>query len=128
MVPLDQQDLADMAAHLPALAGQDSRVFVAEPFDRHAPATVAWSAAGGKLRRAPRTRQPALELVAQLVDRQPHLLQRVAVAQGDGAVGERLAVDRDPPRGADLILPPVAPADRAAVVVLGRNAPAQLFV
>ena len=51
----------------------------------------------------------------------PGLLERVAVAQGDGAVLGRLAVDGHPPRGADLVLAAVALADRAALVVLGRD-------
>src|ERR671925_2015868 len=81
-----------------------------------------------ELRRAPGTLEPAHELVAELVDRQPYLLERVPVAQRDRAVFERLAVDGDPPRSPDLVLPPVAASDRAAVVVLGRQPAAQILV
>ena len=44
-----------------------------------------------------------------LVD--PPLLERVAVADRDGAVVQRLAVDRDAERRADLVLAAVAAAD-----------------
>src|SRR3954447_21179881 len=70
----------------------------------------------------------ALQHVRQLVDRDPLLLQRVAVAQRDRAVLDRLVIDRDRVRRADLVLAPVAPADRAAVVVLGAHPPPQRLV
>ena len=59
--------------------------------------------------------QPALELVADLGDREPDLLERVAVAQGDRVVVHRLVVDGDAPRGPDLVLAAVALADRAGI-------------
>ena len=51
-----------------------------------------------------------------------HLLHRVALAHGDGAVLQRVAVDGDAPRRPDLVLAPVAPADRGLLVVEGREA------
>ena len=50
------------------------------------------------------------------------LLQRVAVAHRHRAVLHRLAVDRDAERRADLVLPAIAPADRARLVVEHREA------
>src|SRR3954452_8991212 len=49
----------------------------------------------GILRRALDGGHPALEHVRQLVDRDAFLLQRVAVAQRDRAVLDRLVIDRD---------------------------------
>src|SRR5438552_84440 len=71
-----------------------------------------------QLRRAPCGLEPALELVTDLADRQPDLLERVAVAQRHGVVLHRLVVDGDAPRGADLVLAAVALADRPARVEL----------
>jgi hypothetical protein len=56
------------------------------------------------------------------------LRERVAVPHRDRLVLERLIVDRERERRPDLILAPVAAADRAAVVVLGAVAAAELFV
>src|SRR3954468_4543714 len=70
----------------------------------------------------------ALEHVRQLVDRDALLLQGVAVAQRDRAILDRLVIDRDRVRRADLVLAPVAPADRAAVVVLGAHPPTQRLI
>src|SRR5436309_5219358 len=89
---------------------------------------LGWTASLAELGRPPRLRQAALELGAELVDRDPRLLERVAVAQRDGAVLERLVVDGHAPRRPDLVLSPVALADRAARVVLGGHAPAQVLV
>ena len=69
-----------------------------------------------------------MSLVAEAVDRDPGLLQRVAVAQGDGVVLQRLAVDRHAPWGADLVLASVPLADRAALVELGRDTGVELVV
>ena len=74
-----------------------------------------------ELRRAPVGVQPLQQLVAQRRGRHAHLLERVAVAQRDGVVLHRLAVDGDAPRRADLVLAAVALADRAALVELGRH-------
>src|SRR5258707_3513500 len=46
-----------------------------------------------------------------------HLLQRVAVADGDRLILRRLAVDRDTEGRAGLVLAAIAAADRAAVVL-----------
>src|ERR1043166_8085629 len=64
----------------------------------------------------------------ELADRDAVLLQRVAIAQRDRVVLERLVVDGDRQRRADLVLPPVAAADRPALVVLGADVLAQLEV
>src|SRR5215208_6398968 len=49
------------------------------------------------------------------------LLQGVAVADRDRTVLHRLTVDRDAEGRADLVLPSVAPADRAGLVVEHRQ-------
>src|SRR5215207_6530122 len=77
-----------------------------------------WCASVGELRRGPRRGEPGLELAGQRVDRDPLLRERVAVAQGDRLVLERLVIDGDAERRADLVLAAVALADRAALVVL----------
>src|SRR6478609_9052673 len=69
-----------------------------------------------------------VEHVGEALDRHPLLRERVAVAQGHRAVLERLVVDRDRERRADLVLAPVALADVAAVVVLDGHPLAQLLV
>jgi hypothetical protein len=58
----------------------------------------------------------------QVVGRDAPLLHAVALAQRHGAVGLGLAVDRHAPGRADLVLPAVAAADRARLVVEGRDA------
>ena len=52
----------------------------------------------------------------QALERHALLRHRVAVAHRDGAVLERVEVDRDAERRADLVLAAVAAADRAGVV------------
>ena len=52
-------------------------------------------AAGHELGRPPRRPHSPFELLGQLVDRDALLLERVAVADGDRAVLQRLVVDRD---------------------------------
>src|SRR5579884_4011004 len=79
----------------------------------------------GELGRAPRRPQAPLDLLAELIDGDALLGQRIAVAQGHRAVLERLVVDRHRPRRADLVLAAVAAADRPALVVLGLHALAQ---
>src|SRR4051794_4081340 len=71
-----------------------------------------------ELRRGPRRGQARVQLVRERGDRDPLLGQRVAVAERDGVVLERLVVDGDAVGRADLVLPAVALADRAALVVL----------
>ena len=60
--------------------------------------------------------QPLREVGVQALERHALLRHRVAVAHGDGAVVERVEVDRDAERRADLVLAAVAAADRAGVV------------
>src|SRR6478735_8382648 len=80
------------------------------------------------LGRAPRLAQTQLDLLAEVVDRDPDLGQAVAIAQRHSAVLERLVVDGEGPRGADLVLAAVAAADGTALVVLGLNSFAQVAV
>src|SRR3954463_14180396 len=72
----------------------------------------------GQLRRGPRRREARVQLAGERRDGDPLLRERVAVAQRDGVVLERLVVDGDAVGRADLVLPAVALADRAALVVL----------
>ena len=65
---------------------------------------------------------------ARARDRDPLLRERVAVADRDRLVLERLLVDRERERRADLVLAAVAPADLARVVVLGDDDAAKLLV
>src|SRR5688572_18379602 len=76
----------------------------------------------------PGLRQPLLQDRPRALERDALLLERVPVAQGDRAVLERLVVDRQRPRGADLVLAAVALADRGRVVVLGRHHAAHVLV
>src|SRR5947209_2067153 len=64
---------------------------------------------------------PALDLV----ETDPLLRHRVAVADRHRVVLERLEVDRDAVRRPDLVLPPVAPADRARIVEVDVPPPPQ---
>ena len=61
--------------------------------------------------------QSIFELGAAIVGLHAPLFERIAVADRHGAVGERLAVDRDAERRADLVLTAIAAADRALLVV-----------
>src|SRR5215210_1171873 len=70
--------------------------------------------------------QTLVQETAHIADRHPDLLERVAVAHGHGVVLERLVIDGDRPGRADLVLAPVAPADRAARVDLDLEVRAQL--
>src|SRR5207248_4278761 len=81
-----------------------------------------------ELRRAPRRGQAGLELGAQMIYRDPHLVERVAVAQRDGAAVERLVVDGHAPRPPDLVLAAVALAGRGPLVVFGGHPLAQVLV
>ena len=73
-------------------------------------------------------RSSSASRAADLPDREPLLGERVAVADRDGVVRERLLVDRERERRADLVLAAVAAADRAALVVLDDVRGAQLLV
>ena len=59
-------------------------------------------------------------------DRHPLLGHRVAIAHGDRAVLERIDVDGDAPRRADLVLAPVELADGGRVVVDGHRVALQV--
>src|SRR3954449_10506563 len=72
----------------------------------------------GQLGRGPRRGEARVQLVREGGDGDPLLGQRVAVAEGDRVVLERLVVDGDAVGRADLVLAAVALADRAALVVL----------
>src|SRR5947209_17241772 len=61
------------------------------------------------------------ELADERVDGYAHLLERVAISDRDGAVLEAVEVDGDAPRGADLVLAAVAPADRLRLVVVAHH-------
>src|SRR5215470_1191076 len=80
-----------------------------------------------ELRAAPGLRQARGQVVGQALDRDTGLLERVAVAEGDGVVLHRLVIDGDAPGGADLVLAAVALADRAALVELGGEAAAEVL-
>ena len=71
--------------------------------------------------------KPSLAAIAdgQLVDRHAHLLGGVAIADRDGTVLERVEVDRDAQRRADLVLTAVALADRLRLVVVDHVAVGQ---
>ena len=56
------------------------------------------------------------EVGVQAFERDALLGHRVAVAHRDGTVIERIEVDRDTERGADLVLAAVATTDRTGVV------------
>ena len=71
-------------------------------------------------------RRSAQVAVSRLGERDALLRHRVAVADGDRVVVERVEVDRDAERRADLVLAAVAAADRAGVVEVDVPAPAQL--
>ena len=85
-----------------------------------APTSAQPTAAPQSSRRAPRP-QAVEQVLARPRDRDPLLRERVALADRDRVVLERLLVDRERERRADLVLAPVAPADLAAVVVLDRR-------
>src|SRR4051794_11098052 len=54
---------------------------------------------------------------SDFVDPDPLLLERVAIADGDGLILQRLAIDGDAVRRADFVLPAVAAADGGLLVV-----------
>src|SRR5688572_27503595 len=64
-----------------------------------------------------RLRQPLLHPPDDLVRPHPDLLERVALADRDGAVLERLPVHGDTPRRADLVLASVTTTDRPREIV-----------
>src|SRR5207342_775788 len=59
-------------------------------------------------------------------DRDPLLGHRIAVADRDRAVLERVHVDRDAPRRPDLVLAAVELADGGRVVIDGHRVPLQV--
>src|SRR5699024_8378125 len=70
--------------------------------------------------------EPLVEVTDQRVHADALLRHRVTLAGGHGAVLERVEVDSDAERRADLVLPPVTTADRARIVELDVPVPAQL--
>src|SRR5580658_2487490 len=54
-------------------------------------------------------------------DFEPHLLGRIAIAQRDRVVVHSLMIDGDAERGADLVLAPIAAADRTSLIVGDRE-------
>src|SRR6478736_1809902 len=76
----------------------------------------------------PRRVDAPLDLLGEALDLKALLRERVAVAQRDRAVLQCLMVDRHAERRADLVLAAVAPADRAALVVLALHPPPDLPV
>ena len=63
-----------------------------------------------------------------VLDLDADLVRRVAVAHGDAAVLDRVEVDRDAERRADLVLAPVAPPDVPGRVPLHVVPPLQVVV
>src|SRR5436189_5959637 len=76
----------------------------------------------------PRRPEPLGQQLRRSLQRDALLGQGVPITDRDRAVVERLVVDRERPRRPDLVLAPVALADRRGVVVLGGHRAAQLFV
>src|SRR5690606_31204790 len=74
----------------------------------------------GVLTRGSRPLESLREVVVQRGDRHTLLRHRVAVADGHGVVVERVEVNGDAERGADLILAAVAAPDRAGVIEVDR--------
>ena len=81
-----------------------------------------------RLRRAPVRGQLVEHEGSCARDRDALLRERVAVADRDRVVLERLLVDRQRVRRADLVLAAVAAADLARVVVLGDDRATKLLV
>src|SRR5690349_15698223 len=75
----------------------------------------------------PSRRESLGDHVAHCVGRDALLLERVAIPNRDRPILHRLPIDRNAIRRADLILTPVAPADRARLVVKHRKGAPQLF-
>src|SRR4051812_12794127 len=59
--------------------------------------------------------------VDEFFDSHPRLHHRVALADRDGVVVERVEVDGDRERRADLVLPAIAAPNRLRLVVLGHE-------
>src|SRR5437764_5918627 len=70
-----------------------------------------------------RSADPSQQKLFQLLDLDSFLLHRIAFAQGHRVAqrrvffAERFEVDRDAERRTGFVLPPIAPADRAGLVV-----------
>ena len=60
--------------------------------------------------------EPGRQVVADCVDRDAVLRHGITFADGHRLILERVEIDRDAERRADLVLAAVAPADRACVV------------
>src|SRR5437879_4876627 len=69
----------------------------------------------------PRGVQSIKDGALDALDRDSLLGHRVALAEGDSAVFQRLDVDRDTPGRADLVLAPIELADRRGVIVDRRH-------
>src|SRR5690606_29083068 len=76
--------------------------------------------------RGSRAEQVPGQVLGDLVQRHALLAHRVTVADRHGLVVERVEVDRDAERRADLVLAAVTAADRAGVVEVDVPVPAQL--
>src|SRR5580704_8702289 len=83
---------------------------------------------GRQLGGAPRRERASLDLLGDALDRQSFLCERVTIAQRERVVLDALVVDRKAQRRTYLVLAAVAPADRAAVIVLGMRARAHRTV
>lgn len=68
-----------------------------------------------------RQRNAVVDNLVEVGDSYALLLHRIAMAQGDGVVFERLMVDGDAVRCSDGVLTAVAFADRVFLVVAGRE-------
>ena len=100
---------------------------------RGGPSGASWATQGDRLGRSwyvppddaptvtrpspPRGLQPVEDEPRDALDRDPLLGHRIAIADRDRAVLERVDVDRHAPWRADLVLAPVELADRGGVVV-----------
>src|SRR5581483_10930992 len=78
--------------------------------------------------RRPGLVEPVAHELDRALERDPLLRETVAVADRDCPVVERLVVDRERPRRADLVLASVALADRGGVVVLRGHDAAEVLV
>src|ERR1700691_1366678 len=76
------------------------------------PATCAWKLLA----------QAAPDLVHHVLDRQPLLGERSAIGYSPCVVLCRFAVDRQAERRADLILPPITPADGRLLIEVAGDA------
>src|SRR5258708_4066761 len=66
--------------------------------------------------------QSRCNLFDDFSSRNAPLLERVAIAERDGLIRERLPVDGHAPGSADFVLPAITFADRRLLIVIRRNA------